>query len=45
VSLARLRQDKKDEARQLLAETYGWFAEGFDTKDLREARPLLDELS
>lgn len=45
-SLARLwqQQDKKDEARQLLAEIYGWFTEGFDTKDLQEAKALLEEL-
>jgi predicted ATPase len=47
MSLSRLwqKQGKKDEARQLLAEIYGWFTEGFDTKDLQEARALLDELS
>ncbi len=47
VSLARLwqQQGKKKKARQLLAEIYGWFTEGFDTADLREARKLLDELS
>jgi predicted ATPase len=46
-SLARLwqTQDKKEEARQLLAEIYGWFTEGFDTRDLKEAKTLLDELS
>jgi class 3 adenylate cyclase/predicted ATPase len=46
VSLARLwqQQDKKDEARQMLAEIYGWFTEGFDTKDLQEAKALLDSL-
>jgi predicted ATPase len=46
VSLARLwqQQGKKDEARQLLAEIYGWFTEGFDTKDLQEAKALLAEL-
>jgi predicted ATPase len=46
-SLARLwqRQGKRDEARQLLAPVYGWFTEGFDTTDLREAKALLDELS
>ncbi|MBI3799272.1 MAG: hypothetical protein HY268_20195, partial [Deltaproteobacteria bacterium] len=45
-SLARLwqQQGKKDEARQMLAEIYGWFTEGFDTKDLQEAKALLDEL-
>src|SRR5207245_1120929 len=47
MSLSRLwqRQGKKDEARQLLAEIYGWFTEGFDTKDLQEAKALLDELA
>ncbi len=47
MSLARLwqKQGKKDEARQLLAEIYGWFTEGFDTKDLQEARALLAELT
>jgi predicted ATPase len=47
VSLARLwqQQGKKDAARQLLAEIYGWFTEGFDTKDLQEAKALLAELA
>ena len=47
MSLSRLwqRQGKRDEARQILAEIYGWFTEGFDTKDLQDARALLDELS
>ena len=46
-SLSRLwqQQGKKDEARQLLAEIYNWFTEGFDTKDLQEAKALLIELS
>ena len=46
-SLARLRRDqgKRDEARDLLAAVYGWFTEGFDTLDLKEAKNLLDELS
>jgi len=46
MSLARLwqQQNKKDEARQMLAEIYGWFTEGFDTKDLQEAKALLEEL-
>jgi predicted ATPase len=46
-SLARLwqQQGKKMEARQLLAEIYHWFTEGFDTKDLQEAKVLLTELS
>ncbi len=37
-------QGKQDEARDLLAPVYGWFTEGFDTLDLKEARTLLDEL-
>jgi predicted ATPase len=47
MSLSRLwqTQGKKDEARQMLAEIYGWFTEGFDTKDLQEAKVLLEELS
>jgi predicted ATPase len=46
-SLSRLwqRQGKTVEAQQQLAEIYGWFTEGFDTKDLQEAKTLLDELS
>jgi predicted ATPase len=46
VSLARLRRDqgRRSEARELLAPVYGWFTEGFDTPDLREAKALLDEL-
>jgi predicted ATPase len=45
-SLARLwqQQGKRNNARQLLAEVYGWFTEGFDTADLQEARALLDTL-
>jgi adenylate cyclase len=34
----------KAEARQVLAEVYGWFTEGFDTADLQEAKALLEEL-
>jgi predicted ATPase len=47
VSLARLRrdQDRLAEARDLLAPVYGWFTEGFDTSDLREAKALLEELN
>jgi hypothetical protein len=47
MSLARLwqQQGKKAEARQMLAEIYGWFTEGFDTKDLQEAKALLEELA
>ena len=46
-SLARLldKQSHRDEARTMLAEIYGWFAEGFDTRDLKDAKALLDELS
>jgi len=46
MSLARLwqRQSKRTEARQLLAEIYGWFTEGFDTADLQEAKTLLEAL-
>ena len=46
MSLARLWRDegKRNEARDLLAPVYGWFTEGFDTLDLKEARALLDEL-
>jgi TOMM system kinase/cyclase fusion protein len=45
-SLARLwqRQGKREEARDLLAPIYGWFTEGFDTRDLKEAKALLEEL-
>lgn len=47
MSLAWLwqQQGKTEEARQMLAEIYGWFTEGFDTKDLQEAKGLLEELS
>jgi predicted ATPase len=38
------QQGKKTEAHQLLSEVYNWFTEGFDTKDLQEAKALLDEL-
>jgi predicted ATPase len=38
-------QGKRDEARQLLADIYGWFTEGFDTADLQEAKALLEELA
>jgi predicted ATPase len=46
MSMARLWRDqgKRDEARDLFAPVYGWFAEGFDTLDLKEAKALLDEL-
>jgi class 3 adenylate cyclase/predicted ATPase len=47
ISMARLYfdQGKRDEARDLLAPVYGWFTEGFDTLDLKEAKALLDELA
>jgi predicted ATPase len=38
-------QGRRDEARAMLAEIYGWFTEGFDTIDLKEAKALLDEFS
>jgi predicted ATPase/DNA-binding IscR family transcriptional regulator len=46
-SLSRLlqKQGKKDVARRILAEIFGWFTEGFDTPDLKEAKVLLEELS
>jgi predicted ATPase len=46
MSLSRLwqHQGKKAEARQLLSEIYGWFTEGFGTRDLQEAKALLEEL-
>jgi predicted ATPase len=45
-SLARLlaNEGKRDEARKMLAEIYGWFTEGFDTADLKDAKALLEEL-
>jgi len=44
--LARLlnEQVRRDEARTMLAEIYGWFTEGFETRDLKDAKTLLDEL-
>ncbi len=47
VSLSRLwqQQGKRHAARQLLAEIYGWFSEGFDTRDLQEAKALLEQLA
>jgi predicted ATPase len=47
MSMARLRRDqgKRGDARELLAPVYGWFTEGFDTRDLKEAKALLDELA
>ena len=47
MSMARLWRDqgKRGEARDLLEPVYGWFTEGFDTLDLKEAKALLEELS
>jgi predicted ATPase len=46
-SLARLlaQRGRRDDARTMLAETYGWFTEGFDTPDLKDAKALLEELN
>ena len=46
MSMARLWRDqgKREQARDLLAPVYGWFTEGFDTLDLKEAKTLLDDL-
>lgn len=46
ISLCRLwqQQGRRDDARELLAEVYGWFTEGFDTADLKTAKALLEEL-
>jgi predicted ATPase len=47
MSMARLWRDqgKRDEAHDLLAPVYGWFTEGFDMLDLKEAKALLDEVN
>ena len=47
MSMARLLRDqgKWNEARKLLASVYGWFSEGFDTRDLKEANELLGVLT
>jgi predicted ATPase len=47
MSLARLWRDqgKVQQAREMLAPVYGWFTEGFDTRDLKEAKALLEELA
>jgi tetratricopeptide (TPR) repeat protein len=46
MSLARLlaKQGKRDEARAMLADIHNWFTEGFDTRDLKDAKALLDQL-
>jgi predicted ATPase len=47
MSMARLwrSQGKAQQARELLAPVYGWFTEGFDTLDLKEAKDLIDALA
>ncbi len=47
MSLARLWRDqgKAQQARELLAPVYGWFTEGFDTRDMKEAKALQEELA
>ena len=47
MSLSRLwrQEGKRKEAHELLAPIYGWFTEGYDTSDLKEAKALLEELS
>jgi predicted ATPase len=47
MSMARLWRDqgKRQEARDLLAPVYGWFTEGFGTRDLKQAKALLNELA
>jgi predicted ATPase len=47
MSMARLWRDqgKPQQARELLAPVYGWFTEGFDTRDLKEAKALLEQLA
>ena len=47
MSMARLwlSQGKSQQARELLAPVYGWFTQGFDTRDLKEAKALLNELA
>jgi hypothetical protein len=46
-NLARLlcKQGMRDEARAMLADIYGWFTEGFDAADLKDAKALLNELN
>ena len=47
MSMARLWSDqgKENQARDLLAPIYGWFTQGFDTRDLKEAKALLEQLA
>jgi hypothetical protein len=44
ISATKPSQDKKAEAHQMLSEIYNWFTEGFDTKDLQEAKALIEAL-
>jgi len=39
-----VKQGRRDETRAMLAAIYGWFTEGFDTADLKDAKALLNEL-
>jgi Flp pilus assembly protein TadD len=47
MSLAQMlaQEGRRDKARQMLADIYGWFTEGFDTADLKDAKALLDQLN
>jgi predicted ATPase len=47
MSMARLKRDqgRPQQARELLAPVYGWFTEGFDTRNVKEAKVVLDELA
>jgi predicted ATPase len=45
VAPARATRARCSKARDLLAPVYGWFTEGFDTRDLKEAKALLEQLS
>jgi predicted ATPase len=45
MSMARLQRDQGKRARDLLAPVFGWFTEGFDTRDLKKAKAMLDELA
>jgi predicted ATPase len=47
ISLARLlaNQGRRDEARAMLADIYGWFTEGYDTADLKDAKALFDQFT
>jgi hypothetical protein len=45
VSAGRAEQGKVQQAPELIAPVYGWFTEGFDTRDLKDAKELLEELA